>query len=116
MCVGVYISRNYTTKSFALSTLLETQESYFLSTRKEIDLLSASTHSYLTCLFCYEVNSLFRSVLLNSLCDIHKVFKNNIWANYSIFLWKVPCLFTVQIMMGIRVSTKTICARENIAS
>ena len=74
-------SRTYATKSFAFSALLEIQERYFLSTRKDIDLLSASTHNYLTCLFCYEVNWLFRSVLLNSLYDVHTVFKKNTWAN-----------------------------------
>jgi len=116
MCVGVYSSRNYTTKSFALSAPLETQERYFLSTRKGIKLLPASTHNYLTYLMCYEVNCLFRSMLLNSLYNILKYFKNNTWAIYSIFWRKVSCMLTVEIMMGIRLSTQTISTRENIAS
>jgi hypothetical protein len=101
MCVRVYSSRNYTTKSFVLSAPHETQARYFLSNRKDIELLSASTHNYLTCLLCYEVNCLFRSVLLNSLYDIITLFKNNSWANYSNFWPKVSCLLNVEIMMGI---------------
>jgi hypothetical protein len=116
MCVGVYSSRNYTTKSFVLFAPLETQESYFLSTRKNIELLSTSTHNYLTCLLCYEVNCLSRSVLLNFLYDILTVFKNNTSAIYSNFWRKVSCMLTVEIMIGIRVSTQTICTRENITS
>jgi hypothetical protein len=103
-------------QSFSPSALLEAQERYFLSTRKDIILLSASTHNYLTRLLCDEIHWLFISVLLNSLYDTLTVFKNNILASYSNFWQKVSDVFTVEIMMGLGVSKQTICARENIAS
>jgi len=79
--LGVYSLGILPQKSFAFPELLETQERYFLSTRKDINFLSASTYNYLTCNFCYEVNWLFRFVLLNSLYDVQTVFKKNTWAN-----------------------------------